>query len=73
MLRKEALVSLATLSQLVAEKREELISHLCGLVNGRIAIAVAQSYYFMICGSPLPCTLWYCYPYWDSGLGLGLV
>ena len=44
MLRKEALVLLSTLSQLMAEEHEEPISHVCGWVNGWIAIAVQRFY-----------------------------
>ena len=41
-LGNEALVILANLSRLMVEKIEEIISHVCGWVNSRIAIAVAR-------------------------------
>ena len=59
MLGKEALVVLANLSRLIAAKLEEPISNVWGWVNGRITITVVRSYYFMICGDPLPSTLKY--------------
>ena len=43
MLRKEALVVFTSLSQLMVENPEELISHLHGWVYCWIAIAVARS------------------------------
>ena len=42
MFRKEDLVVLTNLSQLIAEKLEEPISHVRDWVNSRIAIMVAR-------------------------------
>ena len=41
---KEALIVLATLSQLMAAKMDKPIFHVKGWVSARIAIAVARSY-----------------------------
>ena len=38
MIRNEALVILTNLSRIMAEKIEEPIFHVCGWINGRIAI-----------------------------------
>ena len=51
MLGKEAILVLITLSQLMTEKLNEPISHICGWVNRRITIAVARSCSRMICGA----------------------
>ena len=40
----ESLVVIAQLSQVMAEKREELLSQVRGWVNRRITIAVSRSY-----------------------------
>ena len=72
MLKKESLVILTTLSQLMAEKTEEPIPHIRGWVNGRIAIAVTGSYSPMIFKARLPSPLRYREPNWDTVLGLGL-
>ena len=72
MLGKEALVVLTNLSQLVAEKLEEPISHLRGWFNGRISIAVVRLYSLMIRGACLPVPLRDREPDWDSVSGLGL-
>ena len=52
---------------------QEPISHVRGWVNGRIAITVAILYYQTIRGYRLPSPLQDREPYWDLGLGLGLV
>ena len=70
---KEALVVLANLSRLMAAKPEEPISHVCGWVNGRIAITVVRSYSHMIRGARLPSPLRDRELDWDPGSGLGLV
>ena len=54
MFGKYALFILVTLSQIVSDKPEELISHICGWVNGSTAIAVARLYFHMICDDCLP-------------------
>ena len=46
----EALAVLANLSRLKASKIDEPILHMCGWINGRIAIVVARLYSRMICG-----------------------
>ena len=56
-LGKEALVVLANLSRVMAEKMDELISHVWGWINGRLPITVERSYYRMIRGSRLPSPL----------------
>ena len=43
MIRKEALVVLANLSQLKKEKMYEPILHVCGWINGQISITVLSS------------------------------
>ena len=48
---KEALVVLVTLIQVMAAKMDEPILHVTGWVNGRIAIAVARSYSWLLQGS----------------------
>ena len=58
MVVKEALVALATLSELMSEIFEEIILHVRGWVNNRIEIAVVRSYSCMICGASLPSALW---------------
>ena len=57
-LGKEALVVLPNVSRLMAEKLEKPISHVCGCVNGRIAITVAAFYSHMIIGARLPNSLY---------------
>ena len=57
LLGKEAHIVLANLSQLMAEKMEEPILHMCSWFNGLIVIAVAQSYSLMIRGYRLTRTL----------------
>ena len=44
LLGKEAHIVLANLSQLMAEKMEEPILHMCSWFNGLIVITVARSY-----------------------------
>ena len=70
---REAQVGPANLSRLMEAKKEEPISHVCGWVTGWIEIAVAISYYWIICWNRLLSSLRDRKPYWDSGLGLGLV
>ena len=72
MLGREALVVLANLSRLMAAKIDEPIFHMQGWISGRIAITVARSYSFIICGDILPSSLWDQEPYWDPEFGLGL-
>ena len=48
LLGKEDHVVLTNLSQLMAEKMEEPILHMCSWFNGLIVIAVARSYSLMI-------------------------
>ena len=72
MLGKEALVILSNLIQLVAEKPEEPISHVCSWVNGRIAIAVVRSCSRMTRRARIPSLLRDRDLDWDSGSGLGL-
>ena len=48
LLGKESHIVLANLSQLVAEKMEEPILHMCSWFNGLIVITVARLYSFMI-------------------------
>ena len=72
MLRKEVLVILNNLSQLMLEKPEETISDVCGWVNGRIAITDARLYSHMICRDRLTSPLQYQDSDWDLVLGLVL-
>ena len=44
MLGKEALLVLITLSRVMAEKKDEPISHVTGWVNGQIEITVTRLY-----------------------------
>ena len=53
MVGKEALVIINGLSRIVAEKMDDPISHICGWINGRIAISVARFYSQMIHGARL--------------------
>ena len=53
MLGNEDLVLLVNLSQLVAEKMEEPMPHVCGLVNGWIIITVVIFYSLIIRGARL--------------------
>ena len=55
MMGKEAQVVLSTLSQIVANKMEEPISHVKGWVKVRISIMAARSYSCMLCGSKATC------------------
>ena len=50
MMVKEALVVLATLSQLMAAKIDEFILYFAGWVNERIRITVARLYYRVLHG-----------------------
>ena len=59
MLGKETLVVLAYLSQLVAEKIVEPISHMSCWVNGPIVTMVVIYYSRMFCVAHLPIPLWY--------------
>ena len=72
MLVKEPLLVLINLSQLMAGKLEEPISHVCGWVNVRIAITVARSYYRMIHITCLTIPLLDQELHWDLELGLSL-
>ena len=72
MLVKEALVVLTNLSQLMAEKPEEPISHVRGWVNIWISITAVRFYSRMIRGYSLPIPLRYQELEWDPGPGLGL-
>ena len=72
MLKREDLVILSNLSQLMAEKLKVPISHVCGWVKGRITIAIANSYSCMIHGDFLPSPLWDRDPDWYLVLDLGL-
>lgn len=64
------MVALANLSQLMAERMKEPISHVRGWVNGRIEIAIARSYSHMIYGSSLSSTLGDKEPDRESVLGM---
>ena len=57
MLGKESQIVLATLSQLMAAKMEEPILHINGWVNGRIVIAIARLYYWMLHVDQVPSPL----------------
>ena len=72
MLSKEDLVVLTNLSQLMAEKLEEPISHVCGWVNGRIIIDTMRIYSHIIHEARLPIPLRYQEPEWNPVSGLGL-
>ena len=48
MLGKEALVIVGNLSQLMADKMDESISHMFDWINGQIKIVVASSYSLII-------------------------
>ena len=65
MLGRESLVVLSQLIRVMAEKREEPLLQVQGWVNGRIAIAVARSYSWMIRGAWLPSPLQEQEPVWD--------
>ena len=71
-IRKEDLVTLSNLSEIMAEKLKEIILHVRGWVNGWIEIVVARFYYHMIHGAHLPSTIQYRDMEWNSGSGLGL-
>ena len=71
-LEKEAPLVLANLSQLMAEKMEEPISHVQGRGNGCIAIAVAISYSHIIHGACIPSPFMDRERVWESVLGLRL-
>ena len=72
MLRREALVVLLQLIQLMAEEIAEPLLQVRGWVNSQIAIAVARSYSQMIRGSLLPSPLWEKDPDWDPESVIGL-
>ena len=72
MLRREALVVLSQLIQLMAEKIAEPLLQVRGWVNSQIEIAVARSYSQMIRGSLLPSPLWEKDPDWDPESVIGL-
>ena len=72
MLGKESLVVLVNLSQLMAAKMKESISHVHDWINDRIAITVAIMYSCMIRGACLHSPLWDRDPVWESDFGLGL-
>ena len=55
---KEALVPLSTLSRVMAKKMDEIISHVTGWVNGRIAVAAARSYCRVLHRARSPSPLW---------------
>ena len=63
---------LTNLIRVMVGKTEEPILHVCGWVNGQTVIAIARSYYRIICGSRLPSPLWDREPDLESGLSLGL-
>ena len=73
MLGKEALVVLVKLSQIMAAKIEEPITHVRGWDNGCTTITVARLYSRMIRGALLASPLRDQEPDWDPGSGLGLV
>ena len=66
MFGKEALFVLANLSQIIAEKMEEPILHVPGLINGQISIAVVVLYSHMTWG------VLDRDPEWELGSGLEL-
>ena len=68
----EDLVILVNLSQLMADKIEEPISHVQGWINGWIAIAVVRSYSGTIHRDHPPITLPDRDSDWKSSSGLGL-
>ena len=57
LLVRKPLVVLAQFSRNMAKKRNKPLSHIRGLINGQIAIAVARSYLHMIRGAQLPSPL----------------
>ena len=65
-------MALATLSQVMAEKMDDPILHVTGRVNGWISIAVAISYYRVLCGDQSPIPLWTREIEWALGPRLGL-
>ena len=65
MLGKEALFLLSRLSRVIAKKREEPIFQVRGWVDGRITIAIARSYSWMIRRAPHQQE-----PDWDPELGI---
>ena len=72
MLGNEALVVLANLSQLMAAKMKEFISHVHGWINGCIQISVAILYSCMIRGYHIPIPIRDRDPNWELVLGIGL-
>ena len=71
-LGREALVVLANLNQLMAEKNDEPILHVWGCINSRITIEVTISYSLMIHVAWLPIPLQDWEPDWGLASGLGL-
>ena len=63
MVGKETLTVITNVSQLMATKLEETISHGRGKVNNWITIAVSRLYYKMIRGDLSPSHLQYWAPY----------
>ena len=72
MLGNEALVVLAILSQIMTEKMEDTILHVCGWVNDWISIAVVRLYSCTIRGAWPLILLQDMEPDWKSSLGIGL-
>ena len=72
MLVREALVTLLNLSELIAAKMDEPISHVQGWRNVQIATLVAKFYSHMINVDWLPSRLQEQDPDWEPALGLGL-
>ena len=72
MLGREALVVIANLSRLMAEKMDEQILHVRGWVRYWISITLAISYSWIIHRDRLPSPLWYRETHWDLASGLGL-
>ena len=54
MIGREALVVLAQLSRIMAEKMDESLSHVHGYINGQITIVVTRSYSCLIRGTRIP-------------------
>ena len=73
MMVKEALLVLATLSQIIAAKMDKPISHAIGWVNVQIAIAAVRSYYRLLRRYRPPSPFMKQEPEWVLVSGLGLV